>query len=85
MKQYIDMENYFKKAAMAQMEILDYLRHSGDSVDGSQFCYCCEFIKQSLELMDTKDSDTEEAEADAHSEVDNKTVNKNELLSKIEK
>lgn len=85
MKQYIDKENYFKKAAMAQMEILDYLQHSGDSVDKSPFCYCCEFMKQSLELIDTKDSDTEEAEADAHSEVDNKEVNKNELLRKIEK
>ena len=85
MKQYIDKENYFKKAAMAQMEILDYLRNSGNSVDVSKFSYCCEFIKQSLRLMDTKDSDTEEAEADAHSEVENKAVNKNELLGKIEK
>ena len=85
MKQYIDKENYFKKAAMAQMEILDYLRNNWNSVDGSKFCYCCEFIKQSLGLMDTKDSDTEGAEADAHSEVNNKAVNKNELLGKIEK
>lgn len=62
MKQYIDKENYLKEAAMAQMEILDYLRNSGDSVDGSTFRHCYEFISQSLELMNAYDEDTKDAE-----------------------
>lgn len=57
MKQYIDKENYFKEAAMAQREILGYLQDSGESVDESPLRHCYEFISQSLGLMNAYDED----------------------------
>ena len=88
LEQHVDLarrEKYYRNAAMAQMEILNWLKDSGLSVEVSPFRHCYEFISQSLELMFACTKDEEEAEADAHSEVDNKAVNKNELLGKIEK
>lgn len=89
MKQYIDKENYFKEAAMAQREILGYLQDSGESVDESPLRHCYEFISQSLELMNAYNKDDEDGEGepggtgDAPSEV-GKAVKIDSLLDEIE-
>lgn len=89
MKQYINKENYYKEAAMAQREILGYLQDSGESVDDSPLRHCYEFISQSLELMNAYNMDDEDGEGepggtgDAPSEV-GKIVKIDSLLDEIE-
>lgn len=79
----------YKEAAMAQREILGYLQDSGVSVEESPFSHCCDFISQSLELMNAYNKDDEDGEGepggtgDAPSEV-GKIVKIDSLLDEIE-